>query len=371
MSITFLSSVSKHRGNFLVVCAAAASASIFFLALDRRPSIVKLDRVNHDFGITVSGVPLRTTFKITNTSSHPLRIDQMVSSCGCITHDPVDEVVPPGDFREIAVEVDTTGFSAPADLAKSVAVVASQRGRSETALFSLAAKLRRPFVGDKPAVPLIKDDTNARYEGQMTFTRVGLSEHDFATLNVDQLPDGFACRVRERSSDRVVFDVNARAQYVNSAPIMLSYTCAGEARTHRLLCSSTRSDKVRVIPSCLIANLRQTQDSSQPPPSVVKTIQLTSPSGNDVEIVGVDFEPATPKLPIQWERDPSRVGELRLEIDQRALRDPILASAMAVTYRVKTRPAISGVISVPVYLISENSRPMPNRDRHLANGGGD
>lgn len=64
----------------------------------------------HDFGAIPQGKPVYHVFKIENRSSDTLRIDQVLSSCGCTTPVYQKEPIAPGSATELKV-----GFNAEAD----------------------------------------------------------------------------------------------------------------------------------------------------------------------------------------------------------------------------------------------------------------
>lgn len=72
--------------------------------------ILNISSTIHDFGAIPQGKPVYHIFRIENQSSDTLRIDQVLSSCGCTTPSYQKEPIPPGGSTELKV-----GYNAEAD----------------------------------------------------------------------------------------------------------------------------------------------------------------------------------------------------------------------------------------------------------------
>ncbi len=70
-----------------------------------------LDQVNFDFGRVTQGTVVKHEFKIKNIGTAPLRIENIIPSCGCTATSATTNELQPGQEGAIAVEFDTDGFS--------------------------------------------------------------------------------------------------------------------------------------------------------------------------------------------------------------------------------------------------------------------
>jgi len=64
----------------------------------------------HNFGLLQSGEIIVYTFVFTNTGDKELKIDDVVTDCGCVHAEFLKEPVPPGKTGLIEVEFDSSGL---------------------------------------------------------------------------------------------------------------------------------------------------------------------------------------------------------------------------------------------------------------------
>ncbi len=74
--------------------------------------VAKWDREAYDFGEIPQGVPVSTTFKITNTGSAPLIISQVKPSCGCTTPSYTKEPIMPGKSGTVKAQYNAANAGA-------------------------------------------------------------------------------------------------------------------------------------------------------------------------------------------------------------------------------------------------------------------
>lgn len=65
-----------------------------------------LTPVEHDYGDIKLNTPAKVVFRFKNTSSGPLTIDNVRSTCGCTASDWEEKVIEPGTESEIKIEYD-------------------------------------------------------------------------------------------------------------------------------------------------------------------------------------------------------------------------------------------------------------------------
>jgi Protein of unknown function (DUF1573) len=65
--------------------------------------VLKLKETEHDFGKIPQGKPVYHSFEIVNTSTQPLKLDNVQASCGCTTPDWSRDAIAPGATAIIKV----------------------------------------------------------------------------------------------------------------------------------------------------------------------------------------------------------------------------------------------------------------------------
>ncbi len=73
-------------------------------------TIIKINKLFHDFGDVNEGETLGCFFEITNTGDKPLIIRDIDLGCGCISASYFKEPVLPGDSIDVEVRFNSSGF---------------------------------------------------------------------------------------------------------------------------------------------------------------------------------------------------------------------------------------------------------------------
>jgi hypothetical protein len=68
-----------------------------------------LDKKEHDFGTIKQGDQVECAFKVTNSGSQPLILEEAHGSCGCTVPDYPKDPIPAGESRDIKVKFNSTG----------------------------------------------------------------------------------------------------------------------------------------------------------------------------------------------------------------------------------------------------------------------
>ena len=92
----------------LLILGIVFSTVIFAQTMVKGP-VMTFDAKSHDFGDVKQGEKVSHTFKYKNTGADTLKIDNVVSSCGCTVPQEYAKVVPPGVSATITVVFDSTG----------------------------------------------------------------------------------------------------------------------------------------------------------------------------------------------------------------------------------------------------------------------
>lgn len=79
------------------------------LSETRAKTSMTLDKKEHDFGTIKQGDQVECAFKVTNSGSQPLILEEAHGSCGCTVPDYPKDPIPAGESRDIKVKFNSTG----------------------------------------------------------------------------------------------------------------------------------------------------------------------------------------------------------------------------------------------------------------------
>jgi hypothetical protein len=79
------------------------------LSETRAKTVMTLDKKEHDFGTIKQGDQVECAFKVTNTGTQPLILEEAHGSCGCTVPDYPKDPIPVGESREIKVKFNSNG----------------------------------------------------------------------------------------------------------------------------------------------------------------------------------------------------------------------------------------------------------------------
>ncbi len=74
-------------------------------------AVLQVEKATHDYGKVSQGTKVKHEFIISNKGNAELKIEKLVSSCGCTASQASSEAIQPGAQGKIFVEFDTSGFS--------------------------------------------------------------------------------------------------------------------------------------------------------------------------------------------------------------------------------------------------------------------
>lgn len=96
------------KKGLLLLLGIVFSTGVFAQALVKGP-VMSFDTKSHDFGDVKQGQKVSYTFHYKNSGTDTLKIDNIVSSCGCTVPNSYEKVVVPGASASITVQFDSTG----------------------------------------------------------------------------------------------------------------------------------------------------------------------------------------------------------------------------------------------------------------------
>jgi hypothetical protein len=82
---------------------AAAFVTSFAAMAQKADDVIKLNADTYNFGKIKQGVPVTTSFAVTNSSDKPVVLESVVASCGCTTPEWSKEPIAPGATAQIKV----------------------------------------------------------------------------------------------------------------------------------------------------------------------------------------------------------------------------------------------------------------------------
>jgi len=90
---------------------AAALVAGFTVMAQKRDELVKLSAETYNFGKIKQGVPVTTSFTVSNTSDKPIVLESVTASCGCTTPEWSKEPIAPGSTAQIKVGYNAAGVA--------------------------------------------------------------------------------------------------------------------------------------------------------------------------------------------------------------------------------------------------------------------
>ena len=86
---------------------AIVFSTLAFAQTTAKGPVMTFESKSHDFGDVKQGEKVSYTFKYKNTGTDTLKIDNVVSSCGCTVPNSYEKVVAPGSSASITVQFDS------------------------------------------------------------------------------------------------------------------------------------------------------------------------------------------------------------------------------------------------------------------------
>lgn len=123
------------------LCAKAQTAATTLAPAD----ILVTREAEHDFGQIPQGKPVYYSFEIINKGTQPLKLDNVVATCGCTTPEWTKEPIPAGGSSKIKV-----GYNAASEghFEKFITI---QYNGSSTKQIKIKGEVWRAPVGSAPA----------------------------------------------------------------------------------------------------------------------------------------------------------------------------------------------------------------------------
>ena len=115
---------------------AAAFIAGFTAMAQKADDIVKLNAETYSFGKIKQGVPVTTSFTVSNTSDKPIVLESVVASCGCTTPEWSKEPIAPGSTAQIKV-----GYNAAAVAPFTKDITIKLAGVQETKIIHITGEV--------------------------------------------------------------------------------------------------------------------------------------------------------------------------------------------------------------------------------------
>jgi hypothetical protein len=143
----------------------------------------------HDFGVVPRGAVLQHRFPITNIYAVPLQVSWRVS-CGCVSANPMPQVLEPRQSGYLDVAMDTMRFSGPKSV--DLYVTVGNQQYSSTAVMKITANCRLDVTvepgtvafGVVPKGQAASREVMVRYAGGMNWQMSGAAPGDPAPFDV-------------------------------------------------------------------------------------------------------------------------------------------------------------------------------------------
>ena len=93
----------------LLTLGIVFSMGVFAQTAATKSAVMTFETKFHDFGDVKQGEKVTYVFKYKNTGTDTLKIDNIVSSCGCTVPNNYEKVVAPGASASVTVEFNSAG----------------------------------------------------------------------------------------------------------------------------------------------------------------------------------------------------------------------------------------------------------------------
>jgi len=97
------------KKSLLILIGIVFSTGVFAQMAATKSAVMSFETKSHDFGDVKQGEKVTYVFKYKNTGTDTLRIDNIVSSCGCTVPNNYEKVVAPGANASVTVEFNSAG----------------------------------------------------------------------------------------------------------------------------------------------------------------------------------------------------------------------------------------------------------------------
>ncbi|ABG59915.1 DUF1573 domain-containing protein [Cytophaga hutchinsonii] len=94
---------------FILVALSIVFSTLLIAKIVVNGPVMTFEKKSHDFGDVKQGGKVTHVFKYKNTGNDTLRIDNVISSCGCTVPNNYEKVVAPGASGSIAVSFNSEG----------------------------------------------------------------------------------------------------------------------------------------------------------------------------------------------------------------------------------------------------------------------
>lgn len=111
---------------------------------------IGIEAPDHDFGEIKEGDVVKHTFRITNTGTNPLILENVKPSCGCTALDYPKEPIAPGKSADITAQFNSLGKAG--DQLKYITITCNTANRIERLSFK-GKVIPKPVEGTAPAAP--------------------------------------------------------------------------------------------------------------------------------------------------------------------------------------------------------------------------
>jgi hypothetical protein len=252
------------------------------------------DATRRDLGAVRVESDYSAAYRLTNSTSLPLKVVGIKTSCGCVAANYDTGEIPPGDSRDIVLKLSTHGQTALGPLVKHAAV---ELATGEKIYLTLAARLESEFEVEPRRLEFSADERTRR----LTVIRKQLDADAFSRLLLTAEPESYEV-VEQPSNDanQRIFQITLREASAGSSlpEISLTMTPGGRPLSFSTVICTRSGPTLR--PSAFVVVM--TDSTSNPPAQRFELIDFQSQpmrvvsvepaDGPSKDLLEVTFDPA-------------------------------------------------------------------------------
>ncbi len=317
----------------------------------REDLLVSVPRWEHDFGPVPVGPELSCEFELTNQADHPLLVDRIERSCGCLAAELSPRSVAPGGQARFRVVLSTAALSAPSQFARQVVLYGHQGPRRGELSFKLRAQLRPPLYVQPESIEVVPADEPV-VRIPLNIYRDRLAPDDFARVEIETPGSYCKARVLHQNADLIAVELQLDWQRIPPLAKGLNLRFPNAERRQSvhvpLRCKQpTTQPRVEARPATFAVTVSDSEDLANP---VRQRIELVSRSNQEVEIEQVVPQDVAEPSPFAWAVIDGEPGALEMWLDRLPAGRRIVQTVVLVSYR-ETETGRKGTIPVTAFVV--------------------
>ena len=314
------------------------------------------DNTRHNFGAVHVGPDLMCRFRLTNTTDHPITVEKVRASCGCLAHQIDTSPAAPGESRVLDFVLKTSGFRPPHRLEKTVLVDLLAAGKTRRLPLTISANLRGDIAIEPSELVFDRRALLARKPIVVTIRRDMISARDFGTLHVMGHKSHYWIEETLRTEDVVKLAVHRSANHLTAypRPIEVRFVSCGSTKATLLPVSTQVSDAgVQLVPSSYMASFTKGIGQEALRHQTSQDFELVSHDEGTISINKIEAGGLSAESPFQWKISPRDPHRFRVWTRGSTFEDQIASAVLEIFYsHTRGDRTVRGTIPLGAHLVA-------------------